>query len=173
MSKSGRIVTYWPLYGVAKMIGAITLIMLGVELDMFEKVDISTMNIPDEYLPYMLVSAIVLGAIFGRAYSLKQYRKGADIENGEKEDKRYLFCTIVSMVLGVAVGMYGAIPVTDAIFIGAGLWAYTAVAGILSAISGIMLNYSFQYGVREMIIKTAETAKKLQDAVKEASEKLE
>lgn len=168
-----RIVTFYPLYSAAKMVGAITLIMLGVETDMFDRIDISTMNIPDDYLPFMLVSAIVMGAIFGRAYSLKQYRKGADIEHGEKEDKRYLFCTVVSMILGVAVGMYGAIPVTDAIFIGAGQWAYTAVAGILSAISGIMINYAFQYGVREMIIKTAETAKKLQAAVKEASDKLE
>lgn len=160
----------FPLVALARMILAVGIVMLGVDA-MFEKIDISSLTIPDEYLPYMLVASIVMGLLFTRAASLKWYRKGADIANGEKEDKKYLFCTVFSIILGIAGGMYGAIPVADAIFIGAGLWTYTGVAGILSALIGILLNYAFQFGVREMIIKTAETAKKLKDAVKEAQDK--
>jgi len=164
---------WFPLANLAKMVVGIALIMLGLEIKMFDKIDISSLTIPEEYLPFLLIASIVMGILFTRAASLKWYRQGADIENGEKEDKKYLFCTIFSIILGVAVGMYGAIPLANAIFDGAGVWTYTAVAGILAAVAGIMVNYAFQYGVREMIIKTAETAKKLNDAVIEGKEKLE
>ena len=163
---------FYPLFGATKMAVAVILVMIGVDLDMFEQINVSDLSIPDDYLPFMLVSSIVMGCLFIRAASLKWYRQGADIDNGEKEDKKYKFCTFLSIVLGIAIGMYGAVPVTDSIFIGAGLWTYTAVAGILSALAGIMVNYAFQYGVREMIIKSAETAKRLQNALKEAEDKL-
>ena len=165
----------WFLVGnTGKMVIGIAIIVSGVELNMFSQIDLTNVStIPDEYLPYMLIASIVMGCLFIRAASLKWYRKGADIENGEKEDKKYLFCTIFSIILGIAGGMYGAIPVTDAIFIGAGVWTYTAVAGILSAVIGIMLNYAFQYGVREMLIKTAETANALKAAALEAKDKLQ
>ena len=174
MSLIGRILSsdLFPLANLVKMVATIGIVMLGVEFSMFEQIDITSLSIPDNYLPAMLVASIVMGVLFTRAASLKWYRKGADIENGEKEDKKYLFCTILSIILGVAVGMYGAIPVADAIFIGAGMWTYTAVAGILAAIAGIMVNYAFQYGVREMIIKTVEVAKMLKETGTEAAEEL-
>lgn len=174
MSLIGRILSspWLPLAGLVRMVAAIALIMIGVEISMFDKIDISNLSIPDEYLPAMLIASIVMGVLFTRAAAFRWYRKGADIAAGEKEDKRYTFCTIFSIILGIAGGMYGAIPVADALFIGAGMWTYTAVAGILSAIFGIMLNYAFQYGVREMVIKTVEVAKMLKETGTEAAEEL-
>ena len=175
MSLIGRVFgsKWFPIVGAVRTSVAVVLIICGVELTMFEKIDITSITIPDSYLPVILLFAIFGGVVATRLAALKWYRKNADIEDGEKENKWYLICTIVSIILGIGVGMFGAIPVADAIFIGAGMFTYGVTALFLAGIAGIFINYCLHYSIREGIIKTAETAKALKDAVAEAQKKME
>jgi len=175
MSFIGRVLSsdWLPLAGLTRTIVAVALIMLGVRISMFEKIDLTAFgSIPDAYLPWMLVSAIILGALACRGASLYWYRKNADYKAGEKEDNWYRFSTLVSLILAIAFGMYMSIPVTDAIFIGAGQFTYTLVAGILAGLAGICIDYCLRFGIREFIKKAPKVAKELQAALKAADEEL-
>lgn len=175
MSFIGRVLSsdWLPLAGLTRTIVAVALIMLGVRISMFEKIDLTAFgSIPDAYLPWMLVSAIILGALACRGASLYWYRKNADYKAGEKEDSWYRFSTLVSLILGIAFGMYMSIPMTDAVFIGAGQWTYTLMAGILAAVGGIIVDFCLRFGIREFLKKAPQVAKELQAALKAADEEL-
>ena len=175
MSLVGRFLasTWFPITNLARTVAALLLILFGVELTMFEKIDITQWGvIPDAYLPWMLAAAIIIGILACRGASLYWYRKNADYKNGEKEDPYYRFSTIVSLILGIAFGMFMSIPVTDSIFIGAGQWTYMLMAGILAGLSGICFDYCFRFGIREFLKKAPKVAKELKDALLEAEKEI-
>jgi len=175
MSVIGRILSsdWLPLAGLIRTIAAVAFIMIGVRVTMFEKIDLTAFgSIPDTYLPWMLAASIILGIIACRGTSLYWYRKNANYKEGEKEDPWYRFSTIVSLILGIGFGMFMAIPITDAMFIGAGQFTYMLMAGILAALAGICIDYCFRFGIREFLKKAPKVAKELQAALGEANEEL-
>ncbi|MBQ7620785.1 MAG: hypothetical protein IJV02_00325 [Candidatus Methanomethylophilaceae archaeon] len=175
MSIIGRILSsdLLPLAGLVRTSAAVALIMVGVRIGMFEKINLTQWGvIPDAYLPLMLVFAIILGALACRGASLYWYRKNANYKEGEKEDSWYRFSTLVSLILGIAFGMYMSIPLTDAAFIGAGQWTYALIAGILAAIGGIIADFCFRFGIREFLIKAPQVAKDLKAAIEKAQGEL-
>lgn len=172
MSLIGRFLKskWFPITGFARTVVAVTAIYLGVEFSMFEKIDISNLAVPDEYLPFMLIASMV-GTLAVVGISRKLARKNAHAE--ENANKVYLTGTVFAILFGIAVGMYGAIPVTNAIFIGAGQWAYTGMAAVVSGVAGTILLLIIHFGLREFIIKSAWYARNIADAVDEASADIE
>jgi len=175
MSLIGRVLAsdLFPIAGLVRTVAALTIVILGVRIGMFEKIDLTQWGvIPDEYLPWMLGASIIMGALACRGASLYWYRKNADYKSGVKEDNWYRFSTLVSLILGIAIGMFGAIPVADAIFIGAGQWTYMIIAGILAGLAGISIDYCFRFGIREYLKKAPQVAKDLKKALADANEEL-
>lgn len=175
MSLIGRVLAsdLFPIAGLVRTVAALTIIILGVRITMFEKIDLTQWGvIPDEFLPWMLGASIIMGALACRGASLYWYRKNADYKNGVKEDNWYRFSTLVSLILGIAIGMFGAIPAADAVFIGAGQWTYMIIAGILAAIFGIVIDFCFRFGIREFLKKAPQVAKELKKALAEAEQEL-
>lgn len=152
------------------------LIILGV-LNM-SKIDAITYAIPEEYLPYMLIAAILAVLLIGYIVRSKLHADAADnkVANGTIEntnslpyDKRYDVLTLIASILAAGVGMYAAPALVDQLFINAGAGIFAGMtfiaAGVLVAIFIPLLHC----GARVTIIQAAKYAVDVTEAVKEAA----
>ena len=159
--------------GVATVISC--LLILGV-INM-SKIDALTYGIPDEYLPFMLIGALVFGIIFAYLFRSWRHDKAADNKaakgtipdtNSLPFDKRYDAMTIAALVVAVALGMYTAPAVVDYFVINAGVFLYAAAAAILTAVYVWIVGYIFHFGIQKTIIDVAKYAVSITQAAKDA-----
>lgn len=151
------------------------LIILGV-INM-TKIDALNYGIPDEYIPYMLVGALVVGVISTILFRRKRHDDAADNKvaagkiastNALPYDKRYDITTACALILAVATGMYLAPAVVDEIFINAGIYIHAGIAAILSGIFAWIYGYIFHFGVQKFIIDAAKYAVDVTQTMKDA-----
>lgn len=153
---------------LGKAAAVMILILIGGNA-MFEKIDITSLAIPDEYLPVMLIAVLIAG-VFGVGMVAKKWKRNSNAVEGDKETKWYVGADVAAMIVGMGAGMFGAIPFVDAIFIGAGMWTYALFANLIALAVGVGALYIFHYGLRELILKSAWYLKDTAKAVAEASE---
>lgn len=155
--------------------GVSCLLILGV-INM-QAVDVSAYGIPPEYLPVMLVAGLVIGIIASYLLRSKLHNDAADNKVAEGKisstnalpyDKRYDAMTIAGFILGVASGIALTPVVVDYLFIGAGMWTFAIIAGIMSGVCAIFWIYTLHFGIRTALIDAAKYAVSVKDAVQEA-----
>ena len=115
-------------------------------------IDVSNYGIPEDYMPFMLAAALILGLLnpYDMAY-----------------DKRYDFGTVVGFLLGSAAGMYMAPAVTDAVFTGAGQWTFVLCAALSAALMVVVITTLIHFGLRKWVIKTKEYYESVIDDIKD------
>lgn len=159
--------------GIAAVISCLTI--LGVIR--MTKIDALTYGIPDEYLPYMLVGALVVGVISTILFRMKKHDDAADNKaaagkiastNALPYDKRYDIMTACALILAVATGMYLAPAVVDEIFINAGMFIHAGIAAILAGAFAWIYGYIFHFGVQKFIIDAAKYAVDVTQTMKDA-----
>lgn len=165
----------WTILARGIAAGVSCLLILGV-INM-QAVDISMYGIPQEYLPVMLVAGLVIGLMTSFLLRSKLHNDAADNKVAEGKitstnalpyDKRYDAMTIAGFILGVASGIALTPVAVDYLFIGAGMWTFAIVAGILSGVCSAFWIYTLHFGIRTAIIDAAKYAVSVKDAVQEA-----
>lgn len=159
--------------GVATVISC--LFILGV-INM-SKIDALTYGIPQEYLPFMLIGALVLGIISAFLFRSWKHDKAADRKaakgtipdtNSLPYDKRYDAMTVAALIVSIGLGMYTAPAAVDAVFINAGVLLYAAAAAILTGVFVWIVGYIFHFGIQKTIIDVAKYAVDVTQAAKDA-----
>lgn len=135
-------------------------------------IDVSNYGIPEDYMPFMLAAALILGlltAIGLRRYFHDKAATKAGYENpyDMAYDKRYDFGTVVGFLLGSAAGMYMAPAVTDAVFTGAGQWTFVLCAALSAALMVVIITTMIHFGLRKWVIKTKEYYESVVDDIKD------
>lgn len=137
----------------------IVLYLLGViNMGIF---DVSNYALNEEYMVPMLVAVLVMGLLTAIGIRRYWHDKAADNAGYDNPfdlpyDKRYDFGTAVGFILGAAGGMYAAPALVDYLFIGAGMWSYTLVAGLSAAVLVVIITHLIHFGLRKFLIKTKE-----------------
>ena len=159
--------------GVATVISC--LFILGV-INM-SKIDALTYGIPDEYLPFMLIGALVFGIISAFLFRSWKHDRAADNKaakgtipdtNSLPFDKRYDAMTVAALIVAVALGMYTAPAAVDYFVINAGVFLYAAAAAILAAVFVWIMGYIFHFGIQKTIIDVAKYAVNVTQTAKDA-----
>ena len=160
--------------GVAAVVSC--LFILGV-INM-TKVDALTYGIPDEYLPYMLVGALLVGILSAVLFRIKKHDDAADNKaaagkiastNALPYDKRYDAMTLCALILGIAGGMYAAPFIVDQFVVNAGMFTYAGVSAVAAGVLVWVLGYIFHFGVQKFIIDTAKYAVDVTQTAKDAA----
>lgn len=135
-------------------------------------IDVSNYGIPEDYIPYMLAAALILGLL--SAIGLRRhFHDKAATDAGYKNpyelpyDKRYDFGTVVGFLLGSAAGMYMAPAVADAVFVGAGQWTFVLCAALSAALMVVVITTLIHFGLRKWVIKTKEYYESVVDDIKD------
>jgi len=162
--------------------GIVALISCLLALEVFRMIDLSVIAIPEAYIPFMLAAAIVMAVIIGKLVNDTFYHAAVDnkIAEGKIEsaaelpqDKRYLFGTVVSMILAIGVGAYFTPYVINYIgIVGAGQWTFVAFAGVLSAIAVAVFILILHWGLREFLVRASDYAVDLAQTVKDTATKV-
>ena len=141
------------------------------------KIDALTYGIPDEYLPFMLIGALVFGIISAFLFRSWKHDRAADNKaakgtipdtNSLPFDKRYDAMTVAALIVAVALGMYTAPAAVDYFVINAGVFLYAAAAAILSAVFVWIMGYIFHFGIQKTIIDVAKYAVNVTQTAKDA-----
>jgi len=162
--------------------GVVALISCLLALEVFRMIDLSIIAIPEAYIPFMLAAAIVMAVIIGKLVNDTFYHAAVDNKIAEgkiasaaelPQDKRYLFGTVVSMILAIGAGVYLTPYVIDYIgIVGAGQWTFVMFAGILSAIAVAVFILILHWGLREFLVRASDYAVDLAETVKESAGKV-
>ena len=145
-------------------------------------IDLTVIAIPEAFIPFMLAAAIVMAVIIGKLVNDTFYHTAVDNKIAEgkiasaaelPQDKRYLFGTVVSMILAIGVGVYATPYVINYIgIVGAGQWTFVMFAGILSAIFVAVFILILHWGLREFLVRASDYAVDLAETVKESADKI-
>lgn len=142
------------------------------------KIDALTYGIPQEYLPFMLIGALVVGIISAYFFRKKKHDDAADNKsesgkiastNALPYDQRYDAMTICALILGIAVGMYGAPMAVDQVFINAGVFIYAGMAAILAGVFVWVFGYIFHFGIQKAVIDAAKYAVDTTQVIKDSA----
>lgn len=145
------------------------------------KIDALTYGIPEDYIAYMLVGALVLGLISTILFRMKRHDDAADSKvasgkidstNALPYDKRYDIMTACSLILAMAVGMYLTPAVVDEIFINAGVFIHAGVAAILSGVFVWIFGYILHFGVQKFIVDAGKYAVEVIQTAKDTKEEV-
>ncbi len=179
MSRIGALLVS-PWLQVGRGVAALVSCLLALEA--FKMIDVTVISIPEAYLPFMLAAAIVMATFIGKLVNDTFYHAAVDNKIAEgkiasaaelPQDKRYLFGTVVSMVLAIGVGVYLTPYVIEYIgIIGAGQWTFIAFAGILSAVAVAVSILILHWGLREFLVRASDYAVDLAETVKESAGKV-
>ncbi|MFA6711092.1 MAG: hypothetical protein WCR83_07215 [Candidatus Methanomethylophilaceae archaeon] len=179
MSRIGALLVS-PWLQVGRGVAALVSCLLALEA--FKMIDVTVISIPEAYLPFMLAAAIVMAIIIGKLVNDTFYHAAVDNKIAEgkiasaaelPQDKRYLFGTVVSMIIAIGVGVYLTPYVIGYIgIIGAGLWTFVAFAGILSAVAVAVFILILHWGLREFLVRASDYAVDLAETVKESAAKV-
>lgn len=160
--------------GIAAVISC--LFILGV-INM-TKIDALTYGIPQEYLPFMLIGALVVGIISAYFFRRKKHDTAADNKtasgkipstNALPYDQRYDAMTLCALILGIAIGMYAAPFAVDQVFINAGMFIYAGMAAILAGVFVWVLGYIFHFGIQKAVIDAAKYAVDTTQVIKDSA----
>ena len=141
------------------------------------KIDALTYGIPDEYLPFMLVGALVFGIISAFLFRSWKHDGAADNKaakgtipdtNSLPYDKRYDAMTVAALIIAVALGMYTAPAVVDYFVINAGVFLYAGAAALLSAVFVWIIGYALHFGIQKTIVDVAKYAVNITQTAKDA-----
>lgn len=145
-------------------------------------IDLTVVAIPEAYVPFMLAAAIVMAIIVGKLVNDTFYHKAVDNKIAEgkiasaaelPQDKRYLFGTVVSMILAIGVGVYVTPYVIEyAGIVGAGQWTFMLFSGLISAIFVTVFILVLHWGLREFLVRASDYAVSLVGTVKESADKI-
>ncbi|MDY0237186.1 MAG: hypothetical protein RBR71_14270 [Gudongella sp.] len=145
-------------------------------------IDVNAIATPEAYLPFMLAASAIMAVIFGKLVNDTFYHKAIDtkmaagkIESAAElpPDKRYLYGTIVSMIMGMGAGMYLTAYVIDYLgIVGAGQWTFVIFAGVISAVAATVFILILHWGLREFLVRASDYAVSVADTAKESVSKV-
>jgi hypothetical protein len=162
--------------------GVWALISILILLEVFKMIDVTTISTPEEYIPFMLASTLIMAILIGKLTNDTLYHKAVDnkIASGKIEsaaelpqDNRYLFGTIVSMILAIGTGLFATAYLIEYIgIVGAGQWTYVCMSGLTSAVSVAVYILILHWGLREFLVRASDYVVSLADTVKESASKV-
>lgn len=137
------------------------LIILGV-INMAE-IDISVIQTPEAFLPFMLAAAVIMAFLGAFIYQERAFQNAGEnkLKNGKieslakfKKDNRYVIGTVIAIIFGAGAGMYLTAYVIDyAGIIGAGQWTFVVIAGLIACGVSVILTGVNHLGVRLFLVK--------------------
>lgn len=150
------------------------------------QVDMATYGIDAEFIPVMLVAALVVGVIVALILTMLYHERAVDNKVAEGKirnaselpyDTRYQLMSVLALIFGVATGMGLAPFAVDYLTVNAGMWTHTIAAGVVTAVAVWFWTSVLHTGIRVTVIKAAEFAKEaigsLGDAKKIVDESLD
>jgi|GEM_PF-1742600 hypothetical protein len=178
MSPGGLLLSPWLQLGR----GVWALASILMILEVYRMIDVNAIATPEAYLPFMLAASAIMAVIFGKLVNDTFYHKAIDtkmaagkIESAAElpPDKRYLYGTIVSMIMGMGAGMYLTAYVIDYLgIVGAGQWTFVIFAGVISAVAATVFILILHWGLREFLVRASDYAVSVADTAKESVSKV-
>ncbi len=125
-------------------------------------IDVTNIQIPSEFLVATVMTALILGVLFGLFVTLWMHEKAADkkIKNGKIKstadlpyDNRYIGASVIGSVLSMLFSV-GATPiVAQNEVVGGGIWTYVTIVAILTPIVTVIFVAVLHWVARVCVVR--------------------